>query len=244
MTPPVYSLQSVGKLFGYRAALEDVTLDIEPGDFTLLLGNNGAGKTTLLRILSTLMRASSGRISFRGQPFPAAAPSARRDLGMISHESRSYPDLTALENLRVTGALYGVADTARRSREALAAAGLDNVPDIPARAFSSGMLKRLAIARLMLYRPRVLLLDEPYSGLDQGSLALLDEFLTAFRDGGGTTVMVTHQFTGGVGLASRIAVLQQGGLVYNQSARDVTPASCAELLQRFGGAAPRPRAGG
>jgi heme exporter protein A len=236
----VFTLEAVGKTFGYRTALEEVSLEVAPGEFVLLLGNNGAGKTTLLRILSTLMRPSSGRVLFRGRPFPAAAPQARQDLGMISHESRCYPDLTALENLRVFGTLYGVEQVGARAREALANVRLADVEDIPARAFSSGMLKRLSIARLLLYRPRVLLLDEPYSGLDQASIALLDDFLGRFRDQGGTTVMVTHQFTGGVSLATRIVVLQQGRLVYNLPAGGATAEQCAELLHRVGGRHPPP----
>lgn len=235
MSQAVYSMEGVGKRFGYRAALEDVSFEIAEGEFVLLLGNNGAGKTTLLKILSTLMRPSSGRLAFRGEPFPAAASSARRDLGMISHDSHSYPDLTALENLRVFGTLYRVPDLRRRCVEALEAAQLGDVPNVPVRSFSSGMLKRLSIAKVMLYRPRVLLLDEPYSGLDMSSVELLDAFLRRFQAGGGTTVMVTHQFTGGIALATRIAVLLKGRLVYNQEEHQVTAAHCAELLHRFGG---------
>ena len=235
MTQAVYTMEGIGKRFGYRAALEDVSCEIAEGEFLLLLGNNGAGKTTLLKILSTLMRPSSGLVTFRGRPFPAASASARRDLGVISHDSHSYPDLTALENLRVFGTLYRVPDLRRRSAEVLEAARLEDVPDVPVRAFSSGMLKRLSIAKVMLYRPRVLLLDEPYSGLDMGSVELLDAFLQQFQAGGGTTVMVTHQFTGGIGMATRIAVLLRGRLVYNRSEQHVTAGHCAELLHRFGG---------
>ncbi len=235
MSQAVYTMEGIGKRFGYRAALEDVSFEIAEGEFLLLLGNNGAGKTTLLKILSTLMRPSSGRLTFRGQPFPAAAFSARRDLGMISHDSHSYPDLTALENLRVFGTLYRVPDLRRRCAEVLEAARLEDVPDVPVRAFSSGMLKRLSIAKVMLYRPRVLLLDEPYSGLDMSSVELLDSFLERFQAEGGTTVMVTHQFTSGIGMATRIAVLLRGRLVYNQEEQQVTAGYCAELLHRFGG---------
>ncbi|MEE8434963.1 MAG: heme ABC exporter ATP-binding protein CcmA [bacterium] len=235
MSQAVYTMEGIGKRFGYRAALEDVSFEIAEGEFLLLLGNNGAGKTTLLKILSTLMRPSSGRLTFRGQPFPAAAFSARRDLGMISHDSHSYPDLTALENLRVFGTLYRVPDLRRRCAEVLEAARLEDVPDVPVRAFSSGMLKRLSIAKVMLYRPRVLLLDEPYSGLDMSSVELLDSFLERFQAEGGTTVMVTHQFTSGIGMATRIAVLLRGRLVYNQEEQQVTAGHCAELLHRFGG---------
>jgi heme exporter protein A len=227
---PVYRLEAVCKRFGYRDALREVGCEIEPGAFVLLLGGNGAGKTTLLGLLSTLMRPSSGRIAFRGQALPGAAPRARRELGVISHESRLYLDLTARENLRLFGRLYGVAELTARSAAALAAVGLDDVADVPVRAFSSGMLKRVAIARLRLYEPRVLLLDEPYSGLDQASLALLDGYLADFAAQGGTTVLVTHQFTAGVALATRALVLHRGRLVYNRAAYGLTPAHCAELL--------------
>lgn len=231
---PVYALEGVGKRFGYRAAVEEVTLEVAEGEFMLLLGNNGAGKTTLLRLLSTLMLPSSGRIAFRGLSFPKGASVARGDLGMISHDSRCYPDLTAVENLKVFGTLYSVVNLSAQIDGALAEVGLEDVRDLPARAYSSGMLKRLAIARLLLYNPRVLLLDEPYSGLDQASIVILDNFLRRFRDGGGTTIMVTHQFTGGVGLATRVVILHRGRLVYNFPESQVTPDRCAELLQQHG----------
>ena len=236
--PVVFDLQAVEKSFGHRQALRGVTCDVRQGEFVLLLGNNGAGKSTLLRILSTLMRPSAGRVLFEGQSLHASGGEARGRLGVISHESRFYPDLTAAENLRVFGTLYGVVGLPDAIESALAEVRLDDVPDVPVRGFSSGMLKRLAIARLLLYKPPVLLLDEPYSGLDQTSIALLDDFLRRFRDGGGTTVLVTHQFTGGVGLCTRILLLHQGRLVYNQAETEVTAARCAELLHQHGGGAP------
>ena len=228
----VYELEQVGKRFGFRPALEEVSFFVEEGEFVLLLGNNGAGKTTLLRILSTLMRPSSGRVMFRGEAMERTAQSARSSLGMISHESRFYPDLTARENLRVFGTLYDVPNLSGRITRVLEEVRLEGVPDIPVRGYSSGMLKRLSIARFLLYQPKVLLLDEPYSGLDLNSLGLLDQFLEGFRKEGGTTVMVTHQFTGGVGLATRIVLLHQGRLVYNQGVSGVTPEKCAELLRQ------------
>jgi len=233
---PVYTVEAVGKRFGYRSALDAVSFVVPEGAFALLLGSNGAGKTTLLKLLSTLMRPSSGRLLFRGQALPGASAQARQDLGMISHDSRLYLDLTARENLRVFGRLYAVAGLPARIASALAEVHLDDVADVPVRAFSSGMLKRLSIARLLLYKPRVLLLDEPYSGLDQASIGLLDDFLAGFQRAGGTTVMVTHQFTAGVGLATRALVLHQGRLVYNQPVQGLTPSRCAALLQAAGAA--------
>jgi heme exporter protein A len=229
--PPVFSLISAAKRFGHRRVLEEVTFDLADGEFALLLGNNGAGKSTLLRILSTLMRPSGGQVRFRGRPLHEAGEAARRELGMISHEPRLYGDLTAGENLRLFGALYGVADGARSAAAALERARLDHVPDVPVRAFSSGMTKRLALARLWLQRPRVLLLDEPYSGLDQASLELFDQYLREFRAQGGTALLVTHQFTGGVGLCGRAVILHGGRVVYNQAAQDLDGAACGRLLR-------------
>ncbi|MBI4083724.1 MAG: heme ABC exporter ATP-binding protein CcmA [Candidatus Lambdaproteobacteria bacterium] len=238
---PVFTLAGVTKRFGYRTVLRDVSFEIAAGEFVLVLGNNGAGKSTLLKLVSSLMRPSAGELCFAGRPYRAAGPDLRRALGMISHESRLYGDLTARENLHLFGTLYGVAELKGRIAAALAEVRLEGYPDLPTRAFSSGMLKRLSLARLLLYEPTVLLLDEPYSGLDLTSVELLDGFLRRFRAGGGTTLLITHQFTGGVGLATRILVLQQGALVYNNHEQDVTGQRCAALLAEYGGAAPARR---
>jgi len=230
---PLLKLEGIGKRFGYRWALRDVSLEVPRGTFMLLLGNNGAGKSTLLRVLSTLMRPSAGSLHFEGQAVKDQSARMRRQIGMISHDSRLYPDLTAVENLRIFGTLYGVGGLRARIPQVLEQVRLSEAADIPTRAFSSGMLKRLNIGRLLLSQPSLLLLDEPHSGLDQASIALLDDYLRDFRAGGGTTVMVTHQFTGGVGLSDRIVILQQGRLVYNQAESGVTAAHCAELLQAY-----------
>ncbi|MDH5752907.1 MAG: heme ABC exporter ATP-binding protein CcmA, partial [Deltaproteobacteria bacterium] len=203
----VFTLEGVEKKFGHRHALRGVSCELLKGEYILLLGNNGAGKSTLMRIMSTLMRPSGGQVLYHGIPLHGSGPRLRAELGVISHDSRFYPDLTAMENLRVFGTLYQVENVAQVSEKCLEEVRLADVPDVPVRAFSSGMLKRLAIARFLLYNPPVLLLDEPYSGLDQASIALFDGFLRKFRDSGGTTLMVTHQFTGGVGLADRVLLL-------------------------------------
>lgn len=228
----VFSLKGVGKRFGHHRILENVGFDIQKGEFVLLLGANGAGKSTLLKIMSTLMRPSEGVILFEGKDFGKHGEFVRRSLGVISHESRFYGDLTARENLKVFGTLYGVEQLKTRIEEALEELRLIEFPDVPVRAFSSGMMKRLAFARLALYRPPMLLLDEPYSGLDKESVELLDDFLSNFGNSGGTTVMVTHQFTGGVDLSNRILILHRGALVYNQAEQNVTAAHCAALLDQ------------
>jgi heme exporter protein A len=243
-TTPLIALSRVTKRFGRQPVLREVSLELTQGDSLLLLGNNGAGKSTLLHLLSSVMRPSSGELRFRGRPYTRAGAEVRRAIGAMSHDSRFYADLTARENLRVFGTLYGIAGLPARIESVLAAVRLDAVPDVPVRTFSSGMLKRLGLARLQLQAPQVLLLDEPYSGLDQASLELMDEYLRQFRDAGGTTVLVTHQFTNGVGLCNCILIVDRGRVVYHQPASGLTAARCAALLAAHAGVPDGPPATG
>ena len=137
------------------------------------------------------------------------------------------------------GGLYGVAQLASRIPAVLERVRLADYPDVPVRTFSSGMTKRLALGRLALYEPEVLLLDEPYSGLDQDSMLLLDEILREFAARGGTSVMATHQLARGAAHCTRLMILHQGGLVYNQPAADLTGDRCAALLIEYA-QSPRP----
>lgn len=237
--PALLSLAGVGKRFSRRWVLQNISFDVAAGDFILLLGGNGAGKTTLMKLLSALMTPSRGSLSFQGRPLAQSAGALRRAMGVVFHDSHFYGDLNARENLRLFGALYGVDGLDGKIPGVLAEVGLEAFPEVPVRAFSSGMVKRLGFARLRLYRPQLLLLDEPFSGLDQESVALVEGFLRQHRDGGGTTLMVTHQFTEGVGFANRILILNRGALMYNQPVKGATGASCAALLAEFGGAAAR-----
>ena len=230
---PEFSLRSVVKRFGHRTVLRELTLDIAPGEIVLLLGENGAGKSTLLRLLSSLTRPSSGQLLFRGMPLKGeAAQGMRRELGVLSYEARLYPDLTARENLRVFGTLHGVDGLETRAEQVLEKVGLRDVPEVPVRAFSSGMSKRLGIARLLLSDPKVVLLDEPYASLDVTSQRLIDGMLYDLRNRGGTAVLVTHQFPAGIAACTRAIVLQQGTLRYNQPVSNLDAAACAALMQR------------
>ena len=230
MTLPLFELETVTKRLGLSAVLRDVTFRVEPCESILLLGNNGAGKTTLLRVLSGLMRPSVGRLLFRGQPYGLAGAALRRAIGLIGHESRLYGDLTAAENLRLFGELYGVTELAGRIEAALARVRLEHVPDIPVRALSSGMTKRVALARLLICEPEVLLLDEPHTGLDQLSLAVLDGILADFRKRGATLIMTTHQFTPRTEAFGRVLILHRGRLVYNRTEDRPGPERCMQLL--------------
>ena len=232
-SPPVLELDAVSKRIAHHPILREVSFGLEAGSFALLLGNNGAGKTTLIQILSGLMRPSAGTLRFRGEPYARTLTALRKAIGVISHESRLYGDLTARENLRLFGTLYGVDDLTGRTEAALERVGLAHVSDVPVRTFSSGMTKRVSIARLLLYEPSVLLLDEPYSGLDQASLALFDEYLAEFKAGGGTILMTTHQFTARTAICDRVLILQQGRLVYNRTEERPSAERCAQLLNQF-----------
>jgi len=236
---PEFALRGVTKRFGHHAVLRELTFDLPAGECVLVLGENGAGKSTLLRLLAALSRPSEGELLFRGQPLRGdGADALRRELGVLSHETRLYPDLTARENLRVFGTLSGVEPLHPRIEAALEQVGLAATPDVPVRVFSSGMTKRLGLARLLLSRPRVVLLDEPYASLDAGSLGLIDRLLESILRAGGTAVLVTHQFPPGVALCTRAVVLHQGTLRYNRPVAGLDAAACAALMERATAAGP------
>ncbi len=231
MNSALITLQKITKKFGYRTVLNDISFEIEKGNFILLLGNNGAGKTTLLRIISSLMRPSHGKILYKNKDYRQVASTFRRALGNISHESRLYSDLTALENLKLFGTLYQVDHLSNAIHHALATVELEYASHLPVRTFSSGMTKRLAIARLLLYKPEFLILDEPYTGLDYHSVQLFQNYLKQYHQKNGTVLMVTHQFSLGLELANRIIVIRQNQLYKDCPAVQTTSEQCSLWLQ-------------
>ena len=163
------NLESVGKRFGFRNILNNINFSVDTGEFVMLIGNNGAGKSTLLRIISSLMKPSNGEIIFRGTKQKDNLLEWLRIMGSITHENRLYADLNSKDNLRLHGTLYGVEQLNSKIDDILAKIDLSHVAQLPVRNFSSGMTKRLMIGRLMLCQPEILILDEPYTGLDQNS---------------------------------------------------------------------------
>jgi heme ABC exporter ATP-binding subunit CcmA len=176
------------RCFGERAALAGVDLRLGRGDFVLVTGPNGAGKTTLLRILATVLRPTAGLVAVSGHELPRAAPAARPLIGYVAHGPLTYPGLTAHENLDLYAALYGV--PADRIAPALERVGLHGRGRDPVAGFSRGMAQRLALARALLHRPALLLLDEPTAGLDSDGRALLREVLA---EPGRTVIVSTHE---------------------------------------------------
>lgn len=194
-----------------------------------MLGANGAGKTTLLRILATLVRPSAGTARVGGFDCVREAARVRRLVGFLAHGAWVYEDLTALENLRFWAVLNGLSVEAETLRSALAALELDRVAEQRVRTFSMGMKRRLALARLSLRRPQVLLLDEPYAALDPRASKWLDGYLAAFKAGGGAVLLTTHSFGRGLAIADRVAILAAGRV----AAEAAAGALSADDLQRL-----------
>jgi heme ABC exporter ATP-binding subunit CcmA len=206
------SARGLRKAYGRHLVLDGIDLDVRRGEGVALLGANGAGKTTLLRIVATLVRPTSGRVLVAGIDAGRDPDGARRQLGFLGHGSWLYEDLTALENLRFWATLGGHAASMPALHGALGAVDLDRWGGERVRAFSAGMKRRLALARLVLARPRVLLLDEPFTGLDQQGSKWLEEHLQVFKGAGGALVMSTHSFGRSFGVADRAAILADGRL--------------------------------
>ena len=196
--------------------LRDVSFSVERGGFLAIFGPNGAGKTTTLRILATLLSPSSGSIRVAGHDLADDPTPVRRALGFISHSPLLYRDLTAYENLRFYADMYGLDDREARITELLDRVELAHRRYDVVRTFSKGMLQRLAIARALLHRPRVLLLDEPHSGLDPHAVDILDGLLAEIRDEH-TFVMVTHHIQKGLELASQVLIVDGGRVVFRQT---------------------------
>jgi heme exporter protein A len=225
------NLESVSKRFGFRNILNNINFSLDTGEFVMLIGNNGAGKSTLLRIISSLMKPSNGEITFRGTNQKDNLLEWLKIMGSITHENRLYADLNSIDNLRLYGTLYGVEDLNSKIDAVLAKIDLSHVSQLPVRNFSSGMTKRLMIGRLMLCKPEILILDEPYTGLDQNSFRWFQEYLREFHQQGGTVLMVTHQIELGLELATRVLVLHRQKIMHDISSAGLSVERCSGLLE-------------
>ena len=217
------------KTYGPAIVLDDVSLQAGRAECVLLLGPNGAGKTTLLRILATLLRPTAGALTVNGVDALRAPDQIRALIGMVAHGTYVYEDLTALENLRFWTTMHDGSATPARLRGALERVGLDGYADERVRMFSAGMKRRLSLARVMLGEPRVLLLDEPFTGLDARGRKWLGEFLRRFKSAGGVVVMTTHSFQVALEVADRVAILSAGQLVLDRPCRDLSMEDLTKL---------------
>lgn len=245
MRPPAFErvvLSRVGKRFGPVQALREVDLTLEAGEAVALLGDNGAGKSTLVGVLSTLVRPTTGQVLFGGVPHAEAGRSLRAEVGLLAHAALVYPELSARENLAFFGRLCGT--PAGEVALAIARVGLEAAADRPAATYSRGMLQRLALARALLGEPTLVLLDEPFTGLDRGGVevvrSVVRELLAARR----IVVIVTHDLEAASGLCSRALLVRRARLL--RDVRADAPFHAAGLRAVFdlpGDASPPPPPG-
>jgi heme ABC exporter ATP-binding subunit CcmA len=205
-------IEGVWKFFGDYPALRDISFTVDGGACLALLGRNGAGKTTLLRILAGLSRTARGSITILGHD--ARAEATRRKIGVLGHGIGVYEELSAFENLRLFARLYGIADPNKTAREWLERTGLERVRDGLVREFSRGMRQRLAVARAFLHNPSLLLLDEPFTALDDRAIKVLQDLLKLALQEGRTVILSTHQLREALELATDVALINRGKLAF------------------------------
>jgi heme ABC exporter ATP-binding subunit CcmA len=206
------AVEGVWKYYGDYPALRDIRFAVEPGQCTALLGRNGAGKTTLIRILAGLSRPTKGAVKLFGQD--ASVRATRAQVGIIGHGIGIYDELSAIENLKLFAGLYALESPGRVAEEWLEKTGLERVKDGLVREFSRGMRQRLAVARAFLHNPRLLLLDEPFTALDDRAIALLQGLLRDALREGRTVLMSTHQLREALELATHVVLINRGKLAH------------------------------
>lgn len=206
---PAVETASLAKFFGKRPAVAGVDLTLSAGDCLALFGPNGAGKTTLLRLIAGLLKPTTGTVRVQGVDVRRDAL-ARARVGLISHHSMLYAPLTALENVVFAARLHGLRDAAASARAALDAMRVLDRADVPVRTLSRGLQQRVSIARATVHEPSVILLDEPYSGLDEAGAHALTTLLRSVKQRNATLVLVTHNVNEGLALATHAAIMTSG----------------------------------
>ncbi|MCD6145152.1 MAG: heme ABC exporter ATP-binding protein CcmA [Methanosarcinales archaeon] len=214
-------VHNLTKKFGNKTVFTDINFSVKNGDFLTIVGPNGAGKTTLLKIMATLVKATEGTVEIEGFDIKQSPEKVRGIIGVISHNTYLYSELTAVENLKFFGKMYAVPEIDTRLDDALEQTGLEHRKDDRVGTFSRGMKQRLSIARAILHQPSVLLLDEPYTGLDPHASAGLEEVLRTFAGSGITTIMVSHDLDRGLSLCDHIMIMAAGTVKYHEPASEM-----------------------
>jgi heme exporter protein A len=225
----IIEVKELTKRFGHKTALQRVNFSLRKAEFLALFGPNGAGKTTLIRILSSLMRPTSGEVLIAGQDVRKDGGDLRRIIGVISDQNFLYDHLTAYENLRFYGLMFDVKNLNKRIEELLERVGLRDRSHDRIHTFSRGMQQRLSISRALLHDPSVLLLDEPFSGLDREGVEVLKEILGDHKERGFTTVMTSHDLEKSLEICSRVAILKSGVMVFNEEVSRITRRNFQQL---------------
>jgi heme exporter protein A len=225
------SAEDVSRHFGRRRAVSRMTFRASRGTILGLLGPNGAGKSTLLAMLATLLRPSSGTIRY-GTLGTTAGPALRARIGVLGHDLFLYPELTARENLAFFAGLYGIADMNGKARAALERAGLDTRGEDPVASLSRGMRQRVALERALIHDPRLALLDEPFTGLDDASTSALVNRLRTLRESGAIVILATHDLDLADGLLDHALFLRDGRIVESMTAPDALRSTYRSVISR------------
>jgi len=219
-------LRNISKVFGSRIVLRKLNLIINEGDFVTLMGPNGVGKTTLLHLIATLSKPTAGTILINGYNLADSASQLRRFIGVVSHKTLLYDDLTAMQNLSFYAQMYDVVDSSVRIKILLEQVGLWGRQHDLVRTYSRGMQQRLSIARALLHNPPILILDEPDTGLDQHATRQLGNLLAEMGGETGstkrTTLMTTHNLDWGVSMGNRAVVLAKGRVAYDSQGETIS----------------------
>lgn len=226
-----YDIQAEGlkKSFGNFDALRGVDLRVKRGEFMTLFGPNGAGKTTLIKLLATLTSPTSGTLSVYGYDVRKDVNNIRSVIGVISHDPYLYDNLSAFENIKFFGTLYGLDDVDNRARSVIKQVGLERRMNDLVRTFSRGMKQRLTVARAIVHEPKILLLDEPYTGLDQHGAQIFGEMLSDLKSQRRTILMTTHNIDEGLDLSDRIGILAKGKIVLDCSKTEIQRSGFKDL---------------
>tara|TARA_Y100001936_G_scaffold247206_1_gene292587 strand:+ start:176 stop:892 length:717 start_codon:yes stop_codon:yes gene_type:complete len=207
--------------FSRLRAVDGITFDLQAGELLTIFGPNGAGKTTLLNILAGVMCPDEGQVLLDGNVVVGSERQWRKEFGLVTHQTMLYDRLTAVENLSFYSKLFSLEDSECRIRDALEDLKIKEVADQPVGSLSRGFQQRIALARALLHDPKILLLDEPYIGLDLYASRLLRDLISQLKDGERTVVLVTHNFGQGLELADRIAIQVSGQFIFTGSSDGV-----------------------
>ncbi len=228
-------VQELTKSFGERYALRGIDLRVSRGEHLVIFGPNGAGKTTLLKILSTLVKPSSGRVWLDGIDIRNRPAQIRRRINLVSHETFLYDDLTVYENLKFYGKMYDVPNLEQRIKEAVSWVQLESRLHDRAGTLSHGLQRRASIARAVLPDPLILFLDEPEVGLDPHASNVIRDVLSSINSGSRTVVMTTHNLERGFELGDSVIILDRGRVVYQAPKHEVDTANFRRVYDQYTG---------
>ena len=232
---PEIQVEGLKKTFGHHTALKSVDFQAAAGESIVIFGPNGAGKTTLIKILATIMRPTAGRVLVNGKDTADEQELIRRRIGVITHQTFLYGNLTAYENLAFYARLYDVPDAAARIREMTDVVGLSARLHDRVGTFSRGMQQRLSIARALMHRPTILLLDEPETGLDQQAITILREAMKLEAGTRRTIIMTTHNMERGLEMSNRLLILTGGAICHDCPTAGLDTAGLRALYEEHTG---------